>query len=446
MFKNLLKGIIMFFIPFLFINSIYAEDNEENLMINYRYKTSDGDYIVTMEFNSKFDSKESSAVITKYSSESVGTEKPLEVANISNLFPNPNILLHYGITAGVDSFSQYDLYYDNEDIDFFAELKKNPDKYRPILKFDNNGNPILIGSFFVNSAFEETDVEGGSYNLNDWSDDTVEKLLNGSLNSKLIQMNFAEVLNIDNSVKTKFVESNINSINSSDQSYNSNFTSGTCEGYYKGLKEMREVITGKNVNNENVSGICSVSSLNAMQKVSSLYDLENNFDNSVLEPACREMIFGSNGYIKRILQAQTFYNNLKFKDEQKAYMISCLSMESEYLTGFTLLTTYSPNIEDSEKTGCELIDTRIIDFINDLFDVVKIACTALCIFLCISDVYKMIVTNENSIDKFKSSLIKRIVALVAVFLLPLFINIITDLINDRYLKSNPSKCSNIIRK
>ena len=58
-------------------------------------------------------------------------------------------------------------------------------------------------------------------------------------------MNFAEVLNIDNSVKTKFVESNINSINSSDQSYNSNFTSGTCEGYYKGLKEMREVITGK---------------------------------------------------------------------------------------------------------------------------------------------------------------------------------------------------------
>ena len=89
---------------------------------------------------------------------------------------------------------------------------------------------------------------------------------------------------------------------------------------------------------------------------------------------------------------------------------------------------------------------KALDFINDLFDVIKIACTALCIFLCISDVYKMIVTNENSIDKFKSSLIKRIVALVAVFLLPLFINIITDLINDRYLKSNPSKCSNIIRK
>ena len=121
-------------------------------------------------------------------------------------------------------------------------------------------------------------------------------------------------------------------------------------------------------------------------------------------------------------------------------------MESEYLTGFTLLTTYSPNIEDSEKTGCELIDSRIINFINDLFDVIKIFCTALCIFLCISDVYKMIVTNESNMDKFKSSLIKRIVALVAVFLLPLFINIITDLINDRYLKSNPSKCSNIIRK
>ena len=43
-------------------------------------------------------------------------------------------------------------------------------------------------------------------------------------------------------------------------------------------------------------------------------------------------------------------------------------------------------------------------------------------------------------------LIKRVIALVAVFLIPLLVNIVTDLINDRYLKNNNGKCPNVIRK
>ena len=126
--------------------------------------------------------------------------------------------------------------------------------------------------------------------------------------------------------------------------------------------------------------------------------------------------------------------------------MNCLAMETEYLRGFGLLTVYTPIVDKTDETGCELIGSKVIDFINDIFDAVKIICTVVCIILCIMDVYKMVVAKGSDIAKFKTVLVKRVIALVAVFLLPLFINIVTDLINDRYLKNNPSKCSNVIRK
>ena len=87
-----------------------------------------------------------------------------------------------------------------------------------------------------------------------------------------------------------------------------------------------------------------------------------------------------------------------------------------------------------------------MSFINDLFDIFKVLCICVCIFLCILDVYKMVVTKESDVSKFKTVLIKRVIALVAVFLIPLLVNIVTDLINDRYLKNNNGKCPNVIRK
>lgn len=444
MFKIFFKRMIMFFIPFLFINNIYAS---ENLMINYRYKTSDGDYIVTMEVDSEFYYREN-ITVSKYSSSSTGSDKPFEIEKLTDFFGTDQILSSYGLTDGVGAFAQYNYTFEKEGKDFFTELKNNPEKYRPILKFDNEGRVILIGSYFLSEAFEET--EESSFNLNDYSNEFVEKFLHGELSDlqiyKLRYENFYTKLNINADINPIFAGVNVDSVNLEEESYNANFTAGTCLGYYKGLKEMREIITGKTVNGKKISGICSAKSLNAMQNVSSLYDLENNFDNSILEPECRNMIFSENGYIRRVLQAQNFYNNLIFENEKKAYMISCLSMETEYLKGFGLLTVYAPVIDKSDETGCELIGSEIIDFINDIFDAVKIICTVVCILLCIIDVYKMIVAKGSDIAKFKTVLVKRVIALVAVFLLPLFINIVTDLINDRYLKSNPSKCSNIIRK
>ena len=443
MFKSVFKIIIIFFISFLFINNIYAE----NLIVTYRYKTVGTDYIVTYDINPDL-SYAGNVTVSKYSSISTGVAEPIESKRLEDLLPTDLIFINYGLTGAVSSFDNYYTYFMLNDDDFIADLKKNPEKYRPILKFDENGDPILIGSYFYSEAFEET--KDASINLNDYANEIVENFLSGRLNpipgTGILNCNLYEMLNLDDSLKVDFYGANVDYINSNDDSSNTNFTVGTCEKYYKVLKEMREVITGKTLNGKKIDGVCSAKSLNAMQNVSSLYDLENNFDNSLLEPTCKNMIFSDNGYIKKIIEAQTFYNNLSFKDEKNAQMITCLGMESEYLKGFSLLTTYMPVTENIDKNGCEIISSKVIDFINEMFDAVKIICTAVCIILCIMDIYKIVVTKENDVTKFKTVLIKRVIALVAVFLLPLFINIITDLINERYLKSNPSNCSNIIRK
>ena len=214
---------------------------------------------------------------------------------------------------------------------------------------------------------------------------------------------------------------------------------------------MREALTGYvKADGTEVKGICSSNSLNAMQRVASLYDLENNFDRSVLEDECSEFVFGENGYINRLVEAQTYYQSIPYDKkkpmESAKNKLVCLSAQSEYLKGLSLLTFYTPVIDEADKSGCDLIGKDVIDFINDLFDIIKILCICVCVLLCITDIYKMVVTKESDISKFKKVLVKRIIALVAVFLIPLFINIVTDLINDRYLKTNSDKCTNVIRK
>ena len=214
---------------------------------------------------------------------------------------------------------------------------------------------------------------------------------------------------------------------------------------------MREALTGYvKADGTKVKGICSSNSLNAMQRVASLYDLENNFDRSVLEDKCSEFVFGKNGYISRLIETQTYYQSIPYDKDKPLksarYKLVCLSAQSEYLQGLSLLTSYTPITDKTDTDPCELISSNVMSFINDLFDIFKVLCICVCIFLCILDVYKMVVTKESDVSKFKTVLIKRVIALVAVFLIPLLVNIVTDLINDRYLKNNNGKCPNVIRK
>ena len=177
-----------------------------------------------------------------------------------------------------------------------------------------------------------------------------------------------------------------------------------------------------------------------MQYLNSIYDLKYKFDANTLEQECKEYIYGNSGYINTINEAKLYYENLESVKD-----LSCLTMQTEYLEGLSILTNYTSTIK-IDKSSCELIDEKTLNFINDLFDIIKIISTCICIFLCIIDIYKIVITKENDGSKFKNILVKRIIALVFVFLTPVIVNIITDLLNERYLQENYIKCADILNK
>lgn len=458
MVKEFLKKIIVFIIPFLFVLNIYAAEGK---LLTYKYKVAwkdkgSKDYIINVSLENDIVNK---ITITEYSSDQTGVGKPEEILNLTYYLARAGLVtdksyLLYGITSYNQSLDLAIDEYSNAN-EYYEKLSNNTENYRPILKFNKNGEPLVIGFMTLPDRFEETKDKSG--NLNEYSSEMIEKFLSGKLT--IIKNNlwenesidFYEKLNIDSDAIVTFTSATIKSYDIDNKSNTISFTGGTCEGYNKGLKDMRETLTGYvKADGTKVKGICSSNSLNTMQRVASLYDLENNFDRSVLEDKCSEFVFGKNGYISRLIETQTYYQSIPYDKDKPLksarYKLVCLSAQSEYLQGLSLLTSYTPITDKTDTDPCELISSNVMSFINDLFDIFKVLCICVCIFLCILDVYKMVVTKESDVSKFKTVLIKRVIALVAVFLIPLLVNIVTDLINDRYLKNNNGKCPNVIRK
>lgn len=437
MLKNILNKFIIFFIPFLFVFNVKCSDN----IITYYYEEDNAEYIVS----AYVDEIGSIPKITISESSSGNQElgKPVDV----NYFVG-----YLGIISFHDTIESLknDSGFDNDE-EFYNDFITNSDKYKPILLFDKSGNPYVISPSFSADFWEET--VDGSNNLNDYDKDFILRLFNGELTHAIEgkTTSFNDVKNIDTDRFPEFVrfasdstdsknENNKEDKNNSNSSYIS-YTGGSCEGYNKRLKSLYDEIVGT----KDKKGVCSANSLNAMQRVANLYDLKKNFDTSVLEPKCKEMVFGSNGYINTIQDASSYYNS-NFGSDNISHNLSCYSMQSQYLIGLSVLTNFMPITDETDVHGCDLISEDLINLINELFDAFKIICLCVCIFLCIVDIYKIVITKESEITKFKTVLVKRVIVLVMVFLIPLFINIVTDLINNRYLKNNPDKCSNIIRK
>lgn len=433
-----MKKLILFIVSFCFINVFAAND----LSIQYEYKTSDATYriVIPLRDNNNGDiSCDDKILISKSTSSTGGYTEPEEVKDLSHYLGTDQILSTYGLTSVAVSFNLH-----SRNMENFAEVIKNTSiEYAPILMFNENNEPILFGSYFENEFFEET-IEGGTTNVNK-AKAFFKQILKGEVTptiNSVDALNFYNKLNLKNEVfyTTKSSIQNVNMSNN-ENSGGVDWNASTCREYNFLLKQLQETIAGKDGN----GGVCSANSLNKMQSAGSLYDLENNFDRSLLEPECVNYVFGSgnNGYISAIVDAQMYYNSF-ITDTDKAYSLTCLSMQSGYLAGLTLLTTFTAHSDNLDAKGCTLIGDDVLDFIDELFDAFKVICTAVCIFLCIIDAYKVIVSKTVDMSKFQSLLVKRIIALVVIFLLPIFISIVSDYINERYMKSKGDICLNVI--
>lgn len=439
MLSNVLKKIIIFFIPFFIINNIYAA---EGLSVVYNYKTNDAEYIVTIKYSNYGFVEEQT--VSKMDSNSASVSKPVDIIPLKNLLgEGDQMFANYGITDCEISSNnyKYDMQLESGNADsFFNALKENPEKFRPILRIDKSGNAVLIGSYFSADSFVETYEK--SNNLNDYDSTVIEMLLNGKLTPiagafEVERLYLYERLGIDESGIASYVGSNTNSIDSGDKK-NESYTDGTCDKYTMVLRNLNEKIFGRN----NTAGVCSENSLKILKDTQSLYDLKYNFDRSILESECSDYIFGDNGYLNTIIKSQSYYNSISDEDITKM-SLSCLGMQTEYLKGISALTVYEPIVK-VDKSECELINSETLDFLNSLFDAIKLIATCICIFLCVTDVYKIVITKESDVTKFRKVLVKRVVALVFLFLTPVIVNIITDLLNERYLQSNPIKCADIL--
>lgn len=435
MLKKIIKRILIFLIPFLFGFNVYAK----NTIIRYYYKVDGYEYVIIV--NCDDDKKEIDNINYSVMSSDGNYYDPLRVYSA-------NIEKGTGINDYSDLFHNAYYYADMSYEEIYDDFINDPEKYKPIIFLSNNKNdgfnnsPVLVSPFFDKDVYEET-YDNDSYNLYDYDPEIILKLLNGELSPMKgangdFSKSLIELNNINKGISITLERYTTDNVGSDE---NSSITGGTCEKYLTHLRMLNESVVGYS----NKKGVCSAKSLNAMQSMGSIYDLKNNFDKNILEDECRDFVFGSNGYIETIIDASMYYYTSLYLDKSQ-YKLACLSMQSEYLLGYSVLTSYQPIVENTDKKGCELIGEDTLNFINELFDTIKIICLCVCIFLCILDVYKMVVTKESEVSKIKGVLMKRVIALIALFLVPLMVNIITDLINNRYIKNNPDKCSNIIRK
>lgn len=430
--------LIVFMTIFLVLN-VKAENNVE-YTIRYYYDVNGTPYVVKIKIDNLTNNVSfgRDAVSVSKMDENGGSVENIVIKGITDVSEG-------SVKVGIDDFWYIisDYVENNKELTYeqmYDEFINNPELYKPMLFFDKDGNAYVVGPYIVNYdnlIYSDTgELIFPDPNINNCDDkNLINMLLNGEFNNEA----FLDYYHINTTISIEYTRFSKDSHDILDANLNNNqntsYTAGTCEGYSVQLRTFREKIIG----NGNTKGVCSNESLNVMQSYASLWELEKNFDKSILEKECQETVYN---YIDTIINATQFY----IDNHKTNTKISCLYMQSEYLTGLSILTSYTSYVENADKSGCELIGKDLIDFINDLFDIVKIISLCVCIFLCILDVYKIAITKEDDISKFKNVLIKRVIALVVLFLVPLIVNIITDLINDRYLKNNPSKCSNVIRK
>jgi len=116
-----------------------------------------------------------------------------------------------------------------------------------------------------------------------------------------------------------------------------------------------------------------------------------------------------------------------------------MSLESDYLIAYSLLTNVNPNVK-VEDDSCDLISSELREYISEILNALRICGVLLVVLLSVVEIYKAITSSDESVKKKVTSLVgKRIAALVVILALPMIINILLDLIND-YMPTDTSQC------
>ncbi len=167
-------------------------------------------------------------------------------------------------------------------------------------------------------------------------------------------------------------------------------------------------------------------------------------------------IEGLNSCPNEIYYIETTKRVIRNKHSVKttSYSISTEKPSEESIVNGTTTTTESSTtyklnqctddnevITKPEKKGCELIPSKIMEYINEAMSIIRIAVPALLVGLIIFDFASaLFASSEEKMKKAQGKVIKRIIIAIVIFFVPTLINLVLNIVNDVWSNANYEIC------
>ncbi len=167
-------------------------------------------------------------------------------------------------------------------------------------------------------------------------------------------------------------------------------------------------------------------------------------------------IEGLNSCPNEIYYIETTKRVIRNKHSVKttSYSISTEKPSEESIVNGTTTTTESSTtyklnqctddnevITKPEKKGCELIPSKIMEYINEAMSIIRIAVPALLVGLIIFDFASaLFASSEEKMKKAQGKVIKRIIIAIIIFFVPALINLVLNIVNDVWSNANYEIC------
>lgn len=184
--------------------------------------------------------------------------------------------------------------------------------------------------------------------------------------------------------------------------------------------------------------VCTEDDLNKIRTGRDIpfYELDSFFDNVALSSSCYNILFGEG-----LGDGNLYTNVIKGSNytakggapntnaKKRSLTMGYLFYESFHQLGYTFLIGETMQKEIKPTVRCSMLGEKTTELLQSLFNILKYAGIILGTLLGVVDVFKAVVSKDADGKKQLKTLIKRIIAIIALILTPILIEIIFEMVN-----------------
>ena len=216
---------------------------------------------------------------------------------------------------------------------------------------------------------------------------------------------------------------------------------GSCKSSYSGVK---------NESNENWKFTCLYAT-NDKDPVYQKLELSYNEENFQINKIVEDQSITTSPKVKFTAQelwknnSNSCPNHLKVYNSSQSGIVEISFDEAGSYYSLLKTTNHGKTTEQSTKpepNNCEeLLGDDVIEIIDDLMKIIRIAVPILLIVFGMTDFLRATFSNsEENIKKDRDRFIKRIIAAIIVFIVPIFVDLVLHLANKVWSDINPETC------